>query len=373
MIKIVDQLGRYGYNLIVSIIDGRPSLLSHLRLPLITCGILISETFEETTVNFNKINTRVLFVSVCLLAFAASSLAQGRQSSTVVYGEARAPMAVATGNNLYCAGYIQKNAISTANTIIGANDEADGYNFSQGNFLYINVGSSKGANVGDVYSVVRPRGQVESRWTKKPDVGFYVQEVGAVEVVRVKQDVSVVRVKASCDTFYLGDVLQLSEQRVSPLVENRPALDIFADPSGKAMGRILMARDGTELLSRDFVVYVDLGADDSVKVGDKLTIFRPLGRGNLMKSPEKESVSARDEGYQSDVYRGGKMSNQAGRKSGDKAQSEVVTTYDAKAGRMALRKIVGEAVVLNVKEHTATVVITRTAQEIHTGDWVEIQ
>ena len=35
--------------------------------------------------------------------------------------------------------------------------------------------------------------------------------------------------------------------------------------------------------------------------------------------------------------------------------------------------VVGEAVVLNVKERTATVVITRTAQEIHTGDWVEIQ
>jgi hypothetical protein len=38
-----------------------------------------------------------------------------------------------------------------------------------------------------------------------------------------------------------------------------------------------------------------------------------------------------------------------------------------------MRKVVGEAVVLNVKEKTATVVITRTASEIHTGDGVEIQ
>ena len=35
--------------------------------------------------------------------------------------------------------------------------------------------------------------------------------------------------------------------------------------------------------------------------------------------------------------------------------------------------VVGEAVVLNVKEKTATIVITRTGQEIHTGDWVERQ
>lgn len=323
--------------------------------------------------NLTKKNTRVLLLTCCFVLLTASAYAQPKPPSTVLYGNARGPMTVATGNNLYCAGYIQKNAISTANTIIGANDEADGYNFDRNDFLYINVGSSKGANVGDVFSVVRPRGQVESRWTNKQDVGFYVQEVGAVEVVRVKPDYSVVRVKVSCDSFYLGDVLQLTEVRTSPLVEPRPALDIFGDASGKAMGRILMSRDGSEMLSRDFIAYVDLGADDSVKVGDRLTIFRPLGRGNITQIPQKEAVSAREEGFQSDVYRGGKFSNQAARKSGDKAQVDVVTTHDAKLGRPLLRKVVGEAVVLNVKEHTATIVITRTAQEIHTGDWVEIQ
>lgn len=323
--------------------------------------------------NLIKKTTSALLLSCCLVLMTVGAFAQAKPSSTVVYGNARGPMTVASGNNLYCAGYIQKNAISTANTIIGASNEADGYNFDQNDHLYINVGSSKGANVGDVFAVVRPRGQVESRWTSKQDVGFYVQEVGAVEVVRVKPDYSVVRVKVSCDSFYLGDVLQLTESRTSPLVEPRPALDVFGDSSGKAMGRILMARDGVEMLSRDFIAYVDLGADDSVRVGDRLTIFRPLGRGNVTKIPQKESVSAREEGFQSDVYRGGKISNQAARKSGDKAQGAVVTTYDAKLGRPSIRKVVGEAVVLNVKEHTATIVITRTAQEIHTGDWVEIQ
>src|SRR5690606_19436033 len=105
---------------------------------------------------------------------------------------------------------------------------------------------------------------------------------------------------------------------------------------------------------------------------DYLTIFRPLGEGNLLDGPP-ESVSARDYGFQSFEYRGGKFSNQAARKSGSKAGGRVVTTDRAKSGRPDIRKIVGEAVVLNVKERTATVVVTRTAQEIHTGDWVEIQ
>ena len=309
-----------------------------------------------------------------LSTFVFAAFSQSSGGASIVYGPAKAAKPVVSGNNLYCAGYIQSNAISTENKIVGANDEADRYNYKQNDFLYINMGSNKGVNVGDTFAVVRPRGQVESRWTKKGDVGFYVEEVGSLEVVRVKGEVSVARVATSCDSFLLGDLVQLTEKRTSPLADQRPALDLFGDPSGKAMGRILLARGGAEMLSRDFIVYVDLGADDNVKSGDHLTIFRPLGKGNLFKTPEEEAVSARDEGFQSDVYRGGKFSNQAARKSGDKADGSVVTTYRAKEFRSSgLRKVVGEAVVLNVKERTATVVITRTAQEIHTGDWVEIQ
>jgi hypothetical protein len=51
-----------------------------------------------------------------------------------------------------------------------------------------------------------------------------------------------------------------------------------------------------------------------------------------------------------------------------------VTVKDAKKGRPGdLRKVVGEVMIVNVKEKTATAVITRTVQEVHTGDWVELQ
>jgi hypothetical protein len=135
-----------------------------------------------------------------------------------------------------------------------------------------------------------------------------------------------------------------------------------------------MARDNREVVTRDQIVYVDLGADNSVAPGDYLTIYRPLGKGNLFTNDVDESVSARDDGFQSDKYRGGKFSNQAPRKSGATAEGRIVTTEKAKRDRPdGLRKVVGEGMVVNVREKTATVVITRTAQEIHTGDWVEIQ
>jgi len=294
----------------------------------------------------------------------------------------RRSMDVVTGNNLYCAGFVQISPMNTApreetrlpNKIVGAYNEQDGWNYSQNQYLFINGGTDKHVQVGDRYSVVRPRGEVESRWTHKDRLGFYVQELGVVEVVNVKSDVSVVRVKNSCDSMMLGDLLVPFQTRVSAPYSLRPALDLFGDPSGKAMGRIFLTRDHFDLLSRDQIVYVDLGADDNVAPGQFLTIFRPLGKGNLFINDEDEAVSARDEGFQSDAYRGGKFSNQAGRKYGSSADRSVVTTENAKAYRPeGLRKVVGEAMVVNVRERTATVVITRAAQEIHPGDWVEIQ
>lgn len=315
---------------------------------------------------------RTLLIALTAISFSIAIFAQDSMPS--VRADAKRVMSVAAGNNLYCAGFIQTSAISTANKIIGGQDEADKYNYAQNDFLYINMGRDKGVNVGDMFAVVRPRGAVKSKWSKKSDIGYYVQEVGALEVVDVKQTVAVTRVRASCDSFLLGDLVQLIEKRTSPSHEERPPLDRFADPSGKAMGRIVLARDNAEMLARDFVVYVDLGADDSVRVGDRLTIFRPLDKGNPLESrPGNEEVSSRDYGFQSLIYKGGKFSNQSGRKTGDKAGGSEETTSSAKSGRPDLRKVVGEAIVLNVKEKTATVVIVRTGQEIHTGDWVEIQ
>jgi hypothetical protein len=52
----------------------------------------------------------------------------------------------------------------------------------------------------------------------------------------------------------------------------------------------------------------------------------------------------------------------------------MITTPDIKDDRPRMpRKIVGELVVLSVQQRTATAVITRIAQEVHTGDFVELQ
>jgi hypothetical protein len=300
------------------------------------------------------VSFQIVFKRVAAASFAAFTIFAAlavAQRPTVVAPGTRAILNVAAGNNVYCAGYVQSSPIDTSRKIVGAVNEQEQFLYSQNNVVYINAGSNRGVNVGDMLSVVRPRGQVKTRWTRKGDLGFYVQEVGALEVIRVKNEVSVARVKTSCDNFLLGDLVQPMQVRVAPEYRQRPALDLYGDPNGKAVGRLFMARDNAEALVRDYIVYIDLGAEDW-----------------------GESASARDEGYQSFEYRGGRFSNQTARKSGDNARGRVVTTEKAKDDRPSgIRKVVGEMVILNVKERTATALITRNAQEIHTGDWVEVQ
>lgn len=311
---------------------------------------------------------------------AAASFAAGCLFAVGASAQVKSASEVAGFNNVYCAGYIQTTAVDTSRRIVGAYNEQENHIFSEGNVVYLNTGMNNGVKVGDVMSVTRPRGKVNTKWTNKGSLGFLVDEVGTVEVIRVKSDSSVARVKTSCDNFLLGDLVQPWQARPVPVHTARPALDLYGDPNGKAIGRLFMARGNLETVSPEQIVYIDLGAEDSVRVGDYLTVFRPLGTGNPFYKTQTdftrahdESVEARINDYGSFTYKGGEFSNQTARKSGEHAGGSVVTTREAKEGRGRIRKVVGEMIVLNVKERTATAMITRTSQELHTGDYVELQ
>ena len=319
--------------------------------------------------------TGIIVLVICsVLGVAYGQNKPKEQKPTVVYNQVEKEWPVAARTNLYCAGYIQKASVNTDYRIVGADNEREQNTFSEGNFVYISRGASNGVKVGDMFSVVRPAGQFSSKLSKKGNLGIYIKEVGALEVVRVKDEVSVARVKTSCDEFRMGDLLMPTPERKSPMFEKRAALDPFGEPSGKASGRIVMAKDNRELIGREMIVYIDLGSEDSVQVGEYLTIYRPLGKGGVLNSSQPETAAAKESGYESDAYKGGQFSIQTARKSGSEANGQVVTTRKAKEGRPSgLRKVVGEMVILNVREKTATALVTRAVHEIHTGDMVEVQ
>jgi hypothetical protein len=289
------------------------------------------------------------------------------------------PLLAATETELICGGYIEYAPNYNGFEVVGGEQEQEKPAFSVNDLVFINAGSQQGVKVGQEFQVVRPRGQFTSKWSRKSGwLGVYTQEIGRLRVTVVKENVSVALVTSECnDLILLGDLLRGVPYRVSPPVGETGDIDRFADPSGKQKGRIVLARDGRELLSRDQVVYVDLGKEDNVKEGDRLTIYRPTGTGDISRFREEEVTPTANYGFESERFRGGKFSIKAQRvqdPNRNGIHGPMVTTHKTERRRPPMpRKIVGEMVILNVQARTATAVITRVAQEIHTGDFVEVK
>jgi hypothetical protein len=299
----------------------------------------------------------------------------------LVMPQGKAAGAVAGRTDTYCAGYVQYAPAPINPEIVGGEQEQERRAYVEGDYVFINAGAQQGISVGQEFAIVRPRGQMSSPFTKKKGwLGVYMLELGQLRVTNVKERVSVAVITNSCETALLGDLLRQVNNRVAPLERSEVALDRFADPTGKQNGRIVMSRDAREFLTKNQIVYIDLGAEDSVKAGDYLTIYRPAGSGNVTRVDNEEIARSQSGGFESDRYRGGKFSSQSQRSKdysntpGLFFKNEPVTTREIKRHRpMVPRKIVGEMVILSVQTRTATAIITRVAQEIHTGDFVEVQ
>jgi hypothetical protein len=274
------------------------------------------------------------------------------------------------------AGFIEQRPPAVGVQIVGAETEQMRRIFAQGDLVFVDAGSQAGMKVGQEFWVVRPRGQFRSKFSRKGgSLGVYTQEVGLVRVVRVRERVSVVEVTEAYGDLLLGDLLRPFQNREVPVARADANLDRFAEPTGKQTGRIVLARDHRETVSRDEVVYIDLGAEDNLKAGDYLTVFRPEGHGTFVKYG-KEIVANTRAGYQSDELKGGDFSNQSQRVKdvdGSKGGSPVNTPSIKHHRPPVPREVVGEIVVLRVEGRTATAVVTRVIREIHTGDAVELQ
>jgi hypothetical protein len=298
------------------------------------------------------------------------------QQPTVIFPETRQPGEAARPSEAACGGFIEQTPQASAGQIVGAEQEQERRVFGQDDLVFVDAGAQGGVRVGQEFSVVRPRGRFRSKFSRKGGaLGVYTQEIGRLRVVRVRDRVSVARVTLACDNLLLGDLLRLAAERPVPQARAEVSLDRFAEPTGKQTGRIVLARDGREMVSLDQIVFIDLGGEDGVKAGDYLTVFRPERHGTIVEYGDENAANAR-RGFESEVFRGGKHSNQAQRVEdvGGSEDGETVKTHAIKRHRPATpRKVVGEIVVLHVEGRTATAVVTRVAQEIHTGDAVEVQ
>ena len=225
-----------------------------------------------------------LFLVVCLGAAVWS--AQGAPQGTPVLPQPDYSM-------INCSGFVTDQKVPGEIRVISGEQSNYKITFSRGDYVYINRGQDKGVRVGDRFSVVRAITSVtDVPWMKNTDVPWFKWQeklmkvmgtpyidAGQVRVVNVQPKVSVAQISFSCDYMQRGDIVLPYQDRPNPPFKDASAFDHFAPVSGKPVGMLVSGKDVTDTYGKNSAVYVNLGSNQGVKVGDYLRISATRVRG----------------------------------------------------------------------------------------------
>ena len=253
--------------------------------------------------------------------------------------------------SVYCAGFVSDPKVPDEIRVISGEQSNYKIVWDNGDYVYINRGEDKGVKVGDRFSIVRPETDPANPWfqgQKKLEnaMGTLYRDTGQVRVVNVQPKVSIARVEFLCQYIQRGDIARPFEERPMPPYKEAAAFDHFAPVSGKPVGMIISARDYPQALGRGDTVYVNVGAEKGVKVGDYMRLFRYQGT-RLEQATEVPNYQYELEGF-----------------------GKAPTRYEPKD---LPREVLGEGIVLNVTRKATTVLLTYTTVATYTGDYAEIE
>jgi hypothetical protein len=263
-----------------------------------------------------------------------------------------APIPQADYSTVNCAGFISDHKVPDEMRIVSGEQSNYKITFARGDYVHLNRGLDKGVRVGDRFSVVRPdKDPTDVPWFKWQSkllkaMGNLYMDAGQLRVVSVQPKISIARVSFSCDFMQRGDIVVPYQDRPAPPFKDPAAFDHFAPVSGKPVAMLVVGKDYSQIYGKLTAVYVNLGTNQGVKVGDYFRIFRYQGSNN-------ETVEM-DKDYQYKLYGFGSAPQRY-------------------AWNDLPREVLGEGIVLNVSRNSSTIMITFTSIEVYAGDYVEIE
>jgi hypothetical protein len=182
-------------------------------------------------------------------------------------------------------------------------------------------------------------------------------------VLDTRNKVAVAQVEYSCDSVLPGDTLVPFVEKTAVAAHAPVKFDRFAPPSGRLSGRIVMAKDFDTTVGTGMKVYMNVGANQGVKVGDYFRALRSYSadRRNVVDklsfdAPVGEDSQAKQPSYKHDGILSG-----WGKSSGPVIDEDRFP-----------RRAVGQVVVIGVTPTTSTGMITFALEDVHTGDGVEL-
>jgi hypothetical protein len=291
---------------------------------------------------------RAKIAALSLVAMMGATGSAAQQAAETVRYVRKAP----DYNMMNCSGFATDKMPDEFHLISG---EQSNYKmtFVQGDYVYINHGQDKGVRVGDRFSVVRADDYFgDVPWFKWQDkltkaMGTTYIDAGQVRVVNVQPKTSIAQIIFSCDYMQRGDIVLPYQDRPAPPFKDPAAeFDHFAPVSGKPVAMLVASKDHADQLGQNNSVYVNLGTNQGVKVGDYFRIFRYQGT-RVETVPQTADFQYKMYGFGSAPQR-----------------------YQ---WNDLPREILGEGIVILVSHNSSTIMITLSSSQIYVGDYVEVE
>lgn len=271
---------------------------------------------------------------------------------------AQTKAATTTQDDIYCSGVVTTESVPRDTYVITGEASNMKNTFVEWDYVYVNKGASQGVKVGDVFSVVRKiEDPTDVQWTKwqfsiLKKLGTMWADVGRLRVVVAQSDVSIAQVQNSCTYVQRGDIVLPFTERPAPPLKSENNFDRFAPASGKPTAMIITGRYWSVASGMDSTVYVNLGTNQGVRVGDYFRIFRYQGT-------EHETA-----------YQIKRIAFEIEPSFGLAGFGSVPKKWN---WNNVPREVLGEGVVVRTAPNASTVLITFSLREMYPGDYVELE
>ena len=279
---------------------------------------------------------------------AAASPAPQVRSTNVVEREQ-----VPTYSDIYCAGFVTNQGLQRVGYVAGGWATPDQTRYVDREYVYL---EGRGFTVGERYLIVREvhdPNRYESftgQFAIAHHMGRAYADVGRVRVIALHNNIAITQVEFNCGDVLLGDAAIPFSERPQPMVRTSINFDRFAPSNGKLSGKIVITKDFDTMAGMGRKVYLNVGANQGVKVGD---YFRAVRTYESLKTEEINKLS-----FMASAY--------------DDVQVPAGVFSMARVKEFP-RISLGEMLVLNVSPTSSTAMITMSLEDLRVGDGVELE
>ena len=266
-----------------------------------------------------------------------------------------------TRADLYCAGFIGKE-ISRSNFVAGGLDSPFTTQYAAGEVVFL---KGSGYELGKEYTIVRELvdpnryEMFPGQWKSVKAAGQPYEELATVKVVDTRNKMAVAHIEFSCNTILPGDYAIPFVEKSQVDFHSPMRIDRFLPANGQASGRIILAKDFDSELGTGGKVYLNIGANQGLKVGDYLRASRSY---NTTAHDSVDSLSFAAPALEPT----------------QKRQPSTNPTFLTKTNGPQIqvaempRRAVGEIVIIGTTPSTATGMIVYSLEPVHIGDRVEL-